>query len=1170
MWLQQTARTPFKRLKLGASIAATLLSGYGSRQAFAGSCLPGGSANTYICNGAENNATDVTQTLNSGANPLTVTTSAGFGIDTTSTGGNAIDLRNSSGSSISFADTNGSVITGRNYGINTRNNGTGATTITVSGEVSGENRNGVNAYNGSTTTDLTINTSTVTGYNGGIVANNLGTGATSITSSQEVNSTANYFGTGIGISATNSTTATDLTVTAARVTGYWQGISVYNAGTGATSITSTDTVTGGISAGNVSRASDLNIKTMVVTGRNSGISAFHEGSGAITITTTGTVTGVTDYGINARSENRSSELIINTVAVTGGFTGIKSTNNGLGSTSISSTGTVTGLDYSGIDAENFGQSTHLTIKTSDVIGQIDGIFTRNNGTGKTNITTTGTVKGLHRCGIVAGNRYSASDIVISAVDISGPERAIVTNNSGTGETRITSTGNVVGGISASNYVTSTDISITAATVTDHDLSPNHLNRGIITVSNRGTGETSITTGNVSVTQSGIFGIGIKANNYGTATDLTINSATITSDYRAIAARNYGTGATNITTSRDVSGQIYAKNYFTATQLTISTAAVTSHYGGVSANNYGKGPTYITSTGTVTGGAQSTGISAINLGTDLTINSVAVTGGKSGISARNLYDTGTTSITVSGTVTGGSGAGIDNYNTHNSSITLNTGSSVSAASGIAIEDGPGDTTVTINTGASATGSIRSTGGSNKIILDGGTLNVATGLALAVDGDVFNHGVINLQNSSVDAGATVNGNFTGGGDLLIDTDLATDAADTLAITGNVLAGGTQVRVNDISTGPATGNDITLISVDGTTKAGDFTLATPLVNGAFNYNALSLMGNDWVLQSVGTAGGHAYTPFASGVEALGQSLLTLEALPSLADRTRNRITGANSGDDTAIDTPVWLRIASGKRSIDGTDSTTGANFDTNHWRAQIGVDFTLSDTAASRFVAGVNAGYGQANTDVSSSTGNSKLETENYNLGVSGTWTFINGAYVDLQAQKSWYTTDLSASGAGKVNDISAEGYSASIEAGHKIPLSESLQVTPQAQLIYAKVDSDNFTGANSELVKLSDSNSLKARIGAELAKQFTDDGASQGFILANVIHEFEDETQVNVSGAQLTNSVDDWSAELGAGIRHSWNKGSTRYQLFASVTGGSSLENQGDSHSVEGEFGFKVHF
>ncbi len=659
--------------------------------------------------------------------------------------------------------------------------------------------------------------------------------------------------------------------------------------------------------------------------------------------------------------------------------------------------------------------------------------------------------------------------------------------------------------------------------------------------------------------------------------ITINTATVSGGRNGINTSSVGNGTTSITSTGTVTGTgndgIHVLHY--GTDISINTAAVSGGNNGIYAYNQGVGVTSITSTGTVTG-TSNDGVLAFNTstGTDLTIHATAVSGGRYGINASNS-GTGTTSITVSGAVTGGSGAGIYNYNTNSSTITLNSGAVVSSDSkgGAAIIDGIGDTTVTVNTGASVAGSIDLGGGANEVTLNGGTLNVATGFALTVTGNLTNStGVINLQNSTIDAAATITGDFTGGGQLLIDADFATDTADTLAITGNVLAGGTQVSVNDISSGPATGADITLVSVGGTTATGDFALAASVVNGAFDYNALALIGSDWVLQSIAATSDPVYTPIASSFEALGQSMLTLATLPSLADRTRNRMSGASSGDDIGIDSPVWVHVTGGKRKIDSTSSTTGADFDTNHWRAQIGADFTLADNDASRFVAGVNAGYARARTDVSATAGNSNIDTSSYSLGLSGTWFVPGGTYVDLQAQKSWYETDLSASGvgAGNVNDVEGDGYSASIEVGRAIALSDALQITPQAQLIYSNVDTDTFTGANAEVVKLSDSKSLKARIGAELDKQFTEDGATHGFVLANVIHEFEDQTQVNVSGAQLVNSVDKWSGELGAGIIHAWDKGTTNYELFAAVTGGTSLNNPGDSNSVQGELGFKARF
>ena len=75
------------RLAVSTALAAIVLCGYGGRKVYAGSCV--GAAGTYTCSGAANSVTDVTQTINPGV-VLTVTTTAGFGIDTSVTGGDAL------------------------------------------------------------------------------------------------------------------------------------------------------------------------------------------------------------------------------------------------------------------------------------------------------------------------------------------------------------------------------------------------------------------------------------------------------------------------------------------------------------------------------------------------------------------------------------------------------------------------------------------------------------------------------------------------------------------------------------------------------------------------------------------------------------------------------------------------------------------------------------------------------------------------------------------------------------------------------------------------------------------------------------------------------------------------------------------------------------------------
>ncbi len=543
------------------------------------------------------------------------------------------------------------------------------------------------------------------------------------------------------------------------------------------------------------------------------------------------------------------------------------------------------------------------------------------------------------------------------------------------------TGTAREGIYAYNNSTATDLSISSAAVTGSTYG--------IDARNNGSGSTSITTTAGTVT--GKSDDGIFAINASKASDLTITTAAVTGSAFGIAAINNGTGITSITSKGAVTGTsaggISAVNAVGGTNVTIiNSAAVTGSTLGIGAINNGTGATSITSSGLVTGSSNG-GIYALNssTATGLTITSAAVTGATRGIDARN-NGTGATSITVNGAVTGSSSKaqGIYSFsnNTTTNNITVNNGGSVSATSGKAIVmRGTAINSATVNNGGSVTGSVDFGNTANTLTLNsGGTLNVATGFALTVDGSVVNNGTINLRNNVIAAPATITGNLSGGGQLLVDVNLVSNTADKLNINGNV-TGSTAVSINNIATSPATGNDITLITVGGTTTAGNFTVATGAVSGAFNYNILALTGKNWILKS-------SFTPVASSFEALGQNLLTMAKLPSLADRTYSRVggtgaMGANSGDTSDISTPIWVRYAGGYRNIDSQESTTGADFDTKQWLAQAGVDLVLSENTNSSFVLGINTGYNQADTDVESTSGQSNIDTKGYNLGLTATW-------------------------------------------------------------------------------------------------------------------------------------------------------------------------------------------
>jgi uncharacterized protein with beta-barrel porin domain len=149
-------------------------------------------------------------------------------------------------------------------------------------------------------TALSVTTAAGTTVSGGIYANNVGTGALTITANGNVTHTI-----GEGIFARNYY-GPDLTMTTGAgttVSGSTNGISARNYGTGALTITANGNVTGtsgrGINAYN-SYGTNLTVTTAAgttVSGGGDGIFARNSGSGALTVTVAGTVSGGSGFGI---------------------------------------------------------------------------------------------------------------------------------------------------------------------------------------------------------------------------------------------------------------------------------------------------------------------------------------------------------------------------------------------------------------------------------------------------------------------------------------------------------------------------------------------------------------------------------------------------------------------------------------------------------------------------------------------------------------------------------------------------------------------------------------------------------------------------------------------------------------------------------------------------------
>ena len=426
-------------------------------------------------------------------------------------------------------------------GIQAENRGTGATSVTANASVSNLTY-GIIAYNGQGTgfvtptlsgisggqgTDLTVNATTVTARDNGIVAVNSGasTGATRVTATGDVTATTTYgllavngdvaFGTTGLVQSTTAGSATSLTVRAASVSGGNSGIVALNTGSGATSVTATGAVAGTAAYGivaansaatfntdgtiaNISIAptgTSLAINAAGVSGGDTGIYAANNGSGATSVSATGTVSGTTGTGIFVDNrvvvaDPNSTTLAVNATTVTGGTDGIHAFNAGEGSTNIAVTGAVSGTTGSGIDVYTADKA--LTISAAAVSGGASGIIARNDGSAATSVTATGLVTGTAGNGIFARTRGAAADpatpsLMVSAAAVRGGVHGIYADNQGQGSTRVIATGAVAGvsgdGIHAFNNTQATSLTVTAAAASGATYG--------ISADNKGTGATSI-------------------------------------------------------------------------------------------------------------------------------------------------------------------------------------------------------------------------------------------------------------------------------------------------------------------------------------------------------------------------------------------------------------------------------------------------------------------------------------------------------------------------------------------------------------------------------------------------------------------------------------------------------------------------------------------------------
>ncbi|MGE0482686.1 MAG: beta strand repeat-containing protein [Gammaproteobacteria bacterium] len=663
---------------------------------------------------------------------------------------------------------------------------------------------------------------------------------------------------------------------------------------GAVSITVSGAVSGGSTLGAVvlgqQDVTDVDLAVGSMNAGGHGAYVVNYGSGRTTFAATGAVTAgyapniqlspANVFGVGIRNAATGNGVAVDVADVTAAK-GIEATNNGSGALNVTASVLVTGTAGAAVKARGGALGNGVTLALAGTNSATHGVDVVHEGSGALRVSSSAPVTGVSGAGAYARNSAAGIGIVLDLAGASGTTNGIDVVNAGGGVVEIASTGPITGaagaGIQATGQVGGSGLRIDVTDVAGAT--------GGIQATSFGTGAVSVTaSGHVQgAAQHGIYAS--NANLVGSNTATTAHD--VTAQNVGVFALNYGTGTTAVTTTGIVTGTtnigVLAKNRGSGLAVTNS-GTVSGGAGGLVAAAYGSGNLTIQSSGAVDGGS-GRGIYAFNQasGNNLVVDVADAAGATDAVDLRHAGG-GVLTVTVSGAVTGGSGAGLRALTGtgRSSQVTVASGGVLGAASGLALVNDDGDAHVLIQAGGRVNGTL-DLGGGNATVTNFGTLATLTGGSQQVQAGtaVFNAGLMDnagtltnndfIANSgslATAAGATFvnhgflanNGTVSNAGTLNNDGQFTNNRAVTnsgaLANSGQFVHGGTLVNDGSI----ANSGSFTIGGTASVSGSGSFTQSAGqlVVNGTMTQGTIVISG--------GTLGGSGTLNGTLAVEAGG----------------------------------------------------------------------------------------------------------------------------------------------------------------------------------------------------------------------------------------------------------------------------------------------------------------
>ena len=361
--------------------------------------------------------------------------------------------------------------------------------------------------------------------------------------------------------------------------------------------------------------------------------------------------------------------------------------------------------------------------------------------------------------------------------------------------------------------------------------------------------------------------------------------------------------------------------------------------------------------------------------------------------------------------------------------------------------------------------------------------------------LNNGVVNLANDNYQ-GIIVRGNLTGSGTFNLNTNIAENKSDKIVVKGTA-EGSHKIGVTNQGANVANGK-VTLVETNGGNAAFSLTNPNNRVDlGAYQY-FLTKEGNNWVLANsknavtptppvatvtpskpVVTPSKPAVTPSNPVVPPTAPVLPSTPLLSDLANAQvslrqaqlllveddlsgiHQRLGEVKNGEKGN----VWVRNVNSHQKLaalsTGESETSG--FKQNVHSLQVGADAAVTDNLR----VGGFVGRSQANVDFNGDYGDGKVRSNS--VGLYAAYLADNGIYVDniVKYSRLHANSDLT-------EKRHYNAYTISSELGKRFSLANDWTITPQAQLAWTHISSQENEDSLS---------SVYSRIGLRVAKGFT---------------------------------------------------------------------------------------